>query len=113
MPRIDIEEKMQGFVVYNANGQTNPASQGHARWVTPLEACAHRLVSQNSRHTYEPATLFKIKGRWYGPVNLITNQQADIDKQKLWDKHKEAMERAKEAGLDDETIRMIRINPKS
>jgi len=108
----EMESERKAWVVY-----TNTDLNEGRGWQFPLHVCdkeatATRLARKagvmGSDAEVKPVNLVKVGGAWYGPVHIKQSTKEDDCAQKLLDDRRAAIVRARELGLSDEDLRLLR-----
>lgn len=107
-----MESERTAWVVY-----TNTDLTEGRGWQFPLHVCdkeatairlAHKAGVMGSDAEVRQVSLVKAGGAWYGPVQIKQSTKEDDRAQKLMDERRAAIARARELGLSDEDIRLLR-----
>lgn len=107
-----MENERTAWVVY-----TNTDLTEGRGWQYPLHVCdkeatairlAHKAGVMGSDAEVKAVNLVRAGGAWYGPVQIKQATKEDDHAQKLMDERRAAVARARELGLSDEDIRLLR-----
>lgn len=107
-----MESERTAWVVYTNTDLTE--GRGHQ---FPLHVCdkeatairlAHKAGVMGSDAEVKSVSLVKADGAWYGPVSIKQPTVEDNRAQKLMDDRRAAVSRARQLGLSDDDIRLLR-----
>ena len=103
------------WVVFTSTDRTEGKGYEKPAVVCDKQATAIRLGKggyvQGSDCPVKQVTLRYIDGYWCGPVYVIPSTRDDDLLQEKMDKRNAALERAKDAGLSDDDIRLLSGDP--
>lgn len=111
-------EKKAVWVAYTNTDCTEGRGQDVPIAVCALEATAMRLARgryvQGTDGPVRPLELVSVDGKWYAPtatIDVIEPTPADMASQAVLDTKRQAVAKAKAAGLTDEDLRALGVSP--
>jgi hypothetical protein len=110
-----MRETKTVYVAYSNTDLTEGRGRDYPIAVCEMKITAERLARkryvQGSNGPVRSMQLVKIDGKWYAPgeaVNVIPPTKDDIAEQKRIDERNAILAKAKEAGLTDDEINLLR-----
>lgn len=107
----DDQTELAAWAVYTNTDLTEGRGTQYPIRICDLEATANRVSRgqgvMGTDAEVRSVTLRKFDGEWYGPINLIRATPDDTLAQTAIDARRDAIARAKAAGLSDDDLRAL------
>lgn len=108
---MEIEKSKSVWVVYTNTDCTEGRGYDFPLYVCESEAAAMRLAKrgyiQGSDAPVKECTAFMINGSWLAPVRIEVSTVEDDRNQIVINARKEALRKARDAGLSDDEIALL------
>jgi hypothetical protein len=109
----DEQTERDACVVYTNTDLTEGRGTQYPMCVCDIEATAIRLAKgkgvMGTNAEVRDVTLINVNGEWFGPVVVTPATREDTQAQTVIDARREAIARAKAAGLTDDDLRALGV----